>query len=236
MSDTTKVRLGDKIGRLTIIEDLGCFIKNGTKRRRHYWKCLCECGNECISEDYSLKRGAVKSCGCLSNENLEKGRLKHKYNEYVIYGDIAFIKFTNCNEWFIIDSSDLQKVLSRTWYKNKYGYAVSDNNNLRIGLNRYIINAQIGNYADHINGYKNDYRKKNLRSATPQESAMNIGVRNDNTSGHKGVYIDKYGKYEAYINKDGNRIRLGRFDKFEDACKAREDAEIKYFGEWRRCA
>ena len=36
----------------------------------------------------------------------------------------------------------------------------------------------------------------------------------------------------AYIAIDKKQIHLGLFDKFEDAVKARKEAEDKYFGEW----
>lgn len=38
----------------------------------------------------------------------------------------------------------------------------------------------------------------------------------------------------AKIKTDGKEIHLGSFAKLEDAVKAREDAEEKYFGEYRR--
>ena len=35
------------------------------KGGHRYWKCLCECGNETITRAGELKRGRVKSCGCI---------------------------------------------------------------------------------------------------------------------------------------------------------------------------
>lgn len=37
----------------------------------------------------------------------------------------------------------------------------------------------------------------------------------------------------AEITIDGKFVRLGYFDKYEDAVKARIDAEKKYWGEYR---
>lgn len=36
------------------------------------------------------------------------------------------------------------------------------------------------------------------------------------------------------ITLNGNRKNLGYFQNLDDAIKAREEAEIKYFGEYRR--
>lgn len=51
-----------------------------------------------------------------------------------------------------------------------------------------------------------------------------------NTSGVTGVTFDKSrSKWMATIGLQGKRIFLGRFDKKEDAIKARKVAEEKYF-------
>ena len=33
-----------------------------------YWKCNCDCGNECVKKGELLKNGGVKSCWCLRKE------------------------------------------------------------------------------------------------------------------------------------------------------------------------
>lgn len=98
------IEVGQKFGRLTVIEDLGCFIKDGTKKKSHYIRCLCDCGNECIVNMSNLARGNTISCGCLRLNKL-CNRLK-KYNDYYVYGDTVFVKFSNCNEYFLCDLDD----------------------------------------------------------------------------------------------------------------------------------
>lgn len=44
-------------------------ISNGYK---HYYNCLCDCGNMCVVERKSLKYGNTKSCGCLHSQQLIK--------------------------------------------------------------------------------------------------------------------------------------------------------------------
>ena len=53
---------GEKFGRLTVI---GLDDKPGKKT---YWICQCECGNIKSVRSDSLKRGTIKSCGCLKKE------------------------------------------------------------------------------------------------------------------------------------------------------------------------
>lgn len=38
------------------------------KEHQRYWKCICDCGGECIVKTSSLRYGSVKSCGCLVKE------------------------------------------------------------------------------------------------------------------------------------------------------------------------
>lgn len=54
-----------KFSRLTVLEK--------TDRRDNHggsiiWKCKCDCGNICEVPAYLLKKGAVKSCGCIQKE------------------------------------------------------------------------------------------------------------------------------------------------------------------------
>ena len=52
----------------------------------------------------------------------------------------------------------------------------------------------------------------------------------NNKSGHKGVGWDKSRSlWTAYIQVHGKKIHLGRYAKFDDAVKARIDAEETYF-------
>jgi hypothetical protein len=52
----------------------------------------------------------------------------------------------------------------------------------------------------------------------------------NNKSGVKGVWWNEQrSKWEAYIQVHGSKIHLGRYDKREDALKARLVAEEKYF-------
>lgn len=54
---------GQRYGRLTVIK------KIGTSNTGHLiWECVCDCGKTIEAEGYLLKRGSVRSCGCLRVE------------------------------------------------------------------------------------------------------------------------------------------------------------------------
>lgn len=54
---------GQVFGRLTATAD-----SESRARRRIYWRCLCECGNEKWVLVDALKAGCTRSCGCLNDE------------------------------------------------------------------------------------------------------------------------------------------------------------------------
>lgn len=80
---------------------------------------------------------------------------------------------------------------------------------------------------DHINGIKDDNRIENLRDVNALENLKNRALFSNNTSGYNGVYWCKsMRKWQAYININGERKRLGYFDSIENAIIARRKSEI----------
>ncbi|NCU42724.1 MAG: AP2 domain-containing protein [Candidatus Moranbacteria bacterium] len=62
-----EVKIGDKYGRLTILEEAS--RSNGKPGRRHRrFLCECECGEKIITELASLRNGSTKSCGCFKRD------------------------------------------------------------------------------------------------------------------------------------------------------------------------
>lgn len=55
------ISVGDRIRHLTIIEEIHLQTKFGIKV---FYRCLCDCGKECVRQRASFLRGRVSSCGC----------------------------------------------------------------------------------------------------------------------------------------------------------------------------
>lgn len=92
----------------------------------------------------------------------------------------------------------------------------------------YMYGVMPKNQIDHINHVPYDNRVSNLREVTNQENQRNRRY-SGNSSGVIGVCFDKArSKWKPHIKVDGTLINLGRFDKLEDAVKARKLAEVKY--------
>lgn len=128
------------------------------------------------------------------------------------------------------------------WYSAK-GYAVRQpsRRSKAVLMHRIILERKLGRplksgeFCDHINGERADNRRSNLRIASKQQNAMNQRVHRNNKSGVAGVSWNKErGLWEACIRANGRHIFLGCFHDLSDAAKARKNAEVKYFGVFRR--
>lgn len=135
----------------------------------------------------------------------------------------------------IFDIEDYHKVKKNRWNLSHYGYAKCIK--LKTCLHNFVLrespDAEMP--VDHINGNKLDNRKCNLRICTRSQNAMNAQISKGNTSGYKGVCLDKAsGKWVAAINPGGKKKSLGRHQQIQHAAKAYNNAAIKVFGEYAR--
>lgn len=221
---------GKKFGMLTVIG----VDKERNDFDRIYWNCICDCGNpNYISVATSnLNDGSTTSCGCKRATTL-KNMLK-KYNNYSMHGDYVIGYTTNTNKEFKIDKEDFDRIKDRAWRESPYGYIISSNKSDNIYLHRVIMDCPENLEVDHINHDKTDNRKNNLRTCSHQQNNYNKLMSKFNTSGHTGVQWDKRNnRWRSRISVNGKDIHLGLFKEYEDAVKAREEAEDKYYKEFR---
>jgi hypothetical protein len=132
----------------------------------------------------------------------------------------------------LVDDEDFKWLSKHNWYASISGYnyyAQRTKKRKNIRMHRVILNAPKGVIVDHINGNSLDNRKQNLRLCSQSENMCNRLSPVINTSGFKGVsQIKTSKKWEAYINKDGKRVRLGNFLSAKEAALAYNKAAIKY--------
>ena len=208
-------------------------------KHRAVWLCRCICGTEREVLQIGLKDGTSKSCGCLCREK-KINRCKElfsKTNKYDLSGEYG-IGYDSNGQKFYFDLEDYDKIKDYCWYVDPYGYVTTIDRkiNKRIRMHRIIMGVFDENIdVDHKNGSDTttDNRKYNLRIATRSQNNMNKSIMRTNTSGVTGVSWHKnYGKWRSYIKKDGKQIDLGYYDDFDEAVKARKEAEKFYFGKW----
>lgn len=214
-------------GRLTVVAPTDQRDSGSVK-----WLCRCKCGTETLVSARNLKSGAVQSCGCLQKERVkERGKKNKKYNVFETQGDVS-IGYTKAGIKFLIDAEDLDRVIQHCWHVDGQGYICSDVGGKNVLLHRFVLSITDERITDHINRNKTDNRKKNLRIVTRQQNNMNRGIPRNNTTGTKGVYKSKNGKYVAQIRKDRRLIHLGTYDTLEEARQVRIEKEIELFGEF----
>jgi hypothetical protein len=83
-----------------------------------------------------------------------------------------------------------------------------------------------GGEIDHINGDSLDNRIVNLRVVDRYLQMRNLRMNKVAKSGRTGVHKVR-NKWMANISIKGKMTYLGRFESFESACLARENAEVE---------
>lgn len=195
---------GMRFGSLTLIEEAP------SQNYRRYWRCVCDCGKECVIQEYRLKTGHTKSCGCLRVSNGRKrivdltgmrfGRLtavevtEQRYNNSAIWRCHC-----DCGEEVLCSADALKRGSVRS-----------------------------------CGCLQTEQRKKNMETAihfVDGTCIERISCQREyvtNTSGHRGVYRRKNGKWRASIEFRGKRYNLGTFTTFEEAVAARTEGEKMY--------
>ena len=222
---------GQKIGNLTVLNEVEPIVYEKTKNVQHVWLCRCDCGNEVKIRSSNLENGHTTSCGCMkrkTNINLRK------CNEYKICNDYVIGFVRNTDKQFLIDIDDYNDIKNYNWAIDNHGYVVTKRYGKTIKLHRLIMNIQNSKIqVDHINNDKTDNRKSNLRIATPKDNMHNRKPSIINKSGCVGVtYDEERRKWVARLTFNGNEVLRKRFNSKEEAINARIDAENKYFGEF----
>lgn len=146
------------------------------------------------------------------------------------YTDEGIVGIFDSGKEMIFDKEDLEIVSARPWFIDETGYpsARDKETGERTRLHRMLLKGEIpeGKVVDHINRNKLDNRRSNLRVCTQQTNVRNASRSRTNKSGVTGVFYDtKTGRWRAQISRKGQSRHIGSFDDFEDAVRARKEAE-----------
>lgn len=141
----------------------------------------------------------------------------------------------------LIDDEDFEYLSKYKWYANednktgKY-YAKRaiyiNGKQVKIPMQRVILNAPFNMEIDHINGNTLDNRRTNLRICTHAQNCKNC-IRKKGVSKYRGVYWYKNTKrWKSQISIDNKRISLGYYKNEIDAAIAYNLAAMKYHREF----
>ena len=207
--------IGREFGRLTVVARA-----ENNKSGQTRWECTCKCGNSVTISGTSLVSAKTKSCGCLNKEKAGNLNRTHGLSKTKIYNSWRGMKERcinpNHSSFEIYGGRGI--TFDKKWNTFEGFYEdMGDSYQEGFELDRIDVN---GNYC-----------KENCRWSDQSEQCYNQRKRKDNSSGRTGVnWHVKNQKWTASIRVNNKIIYLGSFINFEDAVKAREVAEIEYYG------
>lgn len=132
-----------------------------------------------------------------------------------------------------VNRGGTSKAGDKVGFKSKGGYLSAHLCGRYYQVHRIIWFWMTGEWPeiiDHKDGNKQNNKWNNLRNVDYFKNCQNQRLASDNTSGITGVsFIKKHKKWRASIMYRNKRYALGEFINFDDAVKARKQAE-KDFG------
>lgn len=188
-----------RFGRLLAIEQTGM-----NRSGNAVWKCLCDCGTERFVDGNNLRRGDVRSCGCLARETSSALHRRHGMTGTKVHKAWLSMLY-RCNN------------PNCEFYKN-YGAR-----GIRVEFDSFeAFYAEIGDpptsrhSVDRFPDNNGNYRAGNVRWATMAEQRRN-SRQNHNLSheGRKQVITDW--AHEKGLRKSTIRSRIERSKTTEEA-------------------
>lgn len=219
-----------------------------TIRNKNYYqnknKEPCFVCNKSLTQEY-MNTGQFY-CSRHYTQMLRDGKIKERtvfdLNKIHILDNHAIIDLydskNNINGESYIDLEDIESIKQYKWRKDRQGYAVTsiigdDNKRHRVSMHRFLMKPKSHELIDHINFNKSDNRKTNLRVVNKSQNEMHKLIRSNNSSGTRGVsYYKGKNLWVAEITVNGKKVFKKGYKSKEDAVKAREQAELKYFKEY----
>ncbi|MGI6014046.1 MAG: hypothetical protein ACOX7K_07150 [Oscillospiraceae bacterium] len=189
-----------------VFGDLTVLSRAESQKGRTCWLCRCNCGKETVVAAYQLKSGKTRSCGCR--------RYTGKHNE----ADITNQRFGRLIAEYPTAKRD--KKGSVFWHcRCDCGNEVDVTQDGLVygtyrscGCRKREIQENIGETLTFTDNTCIEWLEKRKS-------------RCDNTSGFRGVYLTKTGRYRALIGFKKQRFYIGSYKTFEEAVQARLDAE-----------
>ena len=153
--------IGEKFGRLTVLEDAG-FTTTGARKK--LFKCVCDCGKIVIVKRNSLISGHTKSCGCFEIESKKTNNLKHGLRHHPLYTTWLNIKdrCNNPNNTHYKNYGERGIKMCKEWsndFKSFYDWAI--NNNYKKGLSIERLDVNKGYSPDNCSWIPFNKQEKN---------------------------------------------------------------------------
>lgn len=220
ISSRVKDETGMRYGRLVVLKYTG---RAGGKSRHPKFLCICDCGNEAEVTGTNLRQSQTLSCGCLQKERTSDASKTHGLNGTPEHSSYYSMMYRCYKE-------------SDNNYENYGGRGIKVCDRWRepddVGLINFINDMgerPEGTTLDRID-VDGDYCPENCRWITRDIQSYNTRKKVTNKTGRTGVHLSGHNTYNVKIGYKGKSINVGTYKTYEEACFAREQAEIKYYG------
>lgn len=191
---------GNKYGKLTALYQVES--KNGRTR----WMCRCDCGTEKVVAARDLKYGNTKSCGCA------------RYRKPTAKLDLKGRQFGRLTACYPLEKRNKRSSI--------YWHCICECGNEKdVPEERLLYGKYRSCGCLKFENQRNIFEKLHMVDGTCIEWLEKRKNRSDNTSGYRGVYHMKNGKYRVGIGFKGQRFHLGTYEDFDDAVNARMEVE-----------
>jgi hypothetical protein len=228
--------LGKVFGKLTVIAR----SERRSKKSEIYWFCECECTKiteVCGTDLRNNKIAACVECG----RKIQSEKIK-KHNLFRVENNIVIGIATNQNTEFYFNIKYLDEIKKYAWRINEKGYVCSQIKDTEIKLHRFIMelksNKQLVSeeFIDHVDKNPLNNKDENLRECTNDQNVKNRKLNKNNKSGVSGVMIHSNSKgeiiYRSVISVNHKKMHLISTKDFDEAVKARLQAEKEYYKEF----
>lgn len=189
---------------------------------RTAWVCRCSCGKEKTVTAHDLKMGKVKSCGCLSLRRYKVDLTGQRFGRLTALYPTERRDSKGSVYWHCVCDCGKEKDVTES--------GLVHGNYRSCGCLRGENQQEIGKKLTRVDG-------------TCVEILENRKYRKDNKSGFRGVYRMKNSRYRADIGFKGRRFYLGSYTDYQEAVRARLEAEelihggfLRAWHEWKERA
>jgi len=204
-----------------LIEDLGyLYPKETSKQKKRFGLYKCSCGKEFKTQISCINSGNTTSCGCYQILSTKNRATTHGLTNHRLYNTWCHMisRVENQKNKDYKDYGGRGIAICEKWRKDFmafYDWAISNGYSKDLTIDRINVNG--------------NYEPLNCRFTTPLIQARNTQIlRDDNTSGYRGVYFNKNAKkWKAQISVNKKRISLGTYLTAMEAAKIYDNYVIK---------
>lgn len=173
MTDRAKNLKGKRFGKLKVLQRANSIRSNSGKSYAR-WKCMCDCGEQCVIRSANLSKGTTNSCGCNAGNRLPEGDSEVNYLIYQYKRDASYV-----NRGFYLSRKVFKKLIRNNCYycNSKPNSCFNKHKKKRFlynGIDR--VNSNRGYYKDNCVSccYKCNFAKHKMTEQDFKEHIIKI--------------------------------------------------------------